>query len=147
MTDTKSHLLLDEDLDQVDVATGGCCMQWSPQLIVLGVDIGPVVEEELDYVLIVVYAALGRKKCRQIGVSSKLWENEGSYLLSCKIIKGAWTWGPTLSCTAWQGASPAEFSRKLSTSRSKRQSTYTGQTKGSLGFSRAFWCWGRTSRE
>lgn len=42
-------------------------MQWSPQLVVLGVDIGPVAEEELDYVLIVVYAALGRKKCRQIG--------------------------------------------------------------------------------
>lgn len=67
-TDTKSHLLLDEDLHQVDVTTRGCCMQWSPQLVVLGIDIGPVAEEQLDYVLIVVYAALGRKKCRQIGV-------------------------------------------------------------------------------
>lgn len=61
-TATKSHLLLDEDLHQVDVATGGCCMQGSPQLVVLGVDIGPMAEEELHYVLIVVYAALGRKK-------------------------------------------------------------------------------------
>lgn len=50
------------------MTTCGCCMQWSPQLIVLGVDIGPMVEEKLDYVLIVVYAALERKKCRQIGV-------------------------------------------------------------------------------
>lgn len=66
-TDTKSHSLLDEDLHQVDMTTRGCCMQWSPELVVLGVDIGPVVEEKLDYVLIVVYAALGRKKCRQMG--------------------------------------------------------------------------------
>lgn len=90
-TDTKSHLLLDEDLHQVDVTTSGCCMQRGPELIVLGIDIGPMVEEELDYVLIVVYAALGREKCRQIRVFQTL-ENEGSFLLSYKIVKCTWTW-------------------------------------------------------
>lgn len=60
-------------------------MQWSPQLVVLRVDIGPVVEEKLDYLFIVVYAALARKRCRQIGFF-KLWEDEGSYLLSCTRV-------------------------------------------------------------
>lgn len=67
-TDTTSHLLLDEDFHQVDVTTRGCCMQGSPQLIVLGIDIGPVAEEELDNLFIVVYAALLRERCRQIGL-------------------------------------------------------------------------------
>ena len=62
----KSHLLLDENLHQVDMTTRSRCMQRSPQLIVLRVDIGPMVEEKLDYLFIVVYAALVRKRCRQI---------------------------------------------------------------------------------
>lgn len=59
------------------MTTCSCCMQRSPQLIVLRIDIGPVVEEKLDYLFIVVYAALVRKRCRQIGFF-KLWEDEGS---------------------------------------------------------------------
>lgn len=88
--DTKSHLLLDEDLHQVDMTTRSCCMQWSPQLVVLCIDIGPMVEEKLDYLFIVVYAALVRKRCRQTGFIFKLEEDESSYLLICTR--------PTLSC-------------------------------------------------
>lgn len=39
-------------------------MQRSPQLIVLCVDISPVVEEKLDYLFEVVYAALVRDRNR-----------------------------------------------------------------------------------
>lgn len=64
-------------------------MQGSPQLVVLGVDIGPVVEEKLDYLFVVVYAALVRKRCRQIVlVCFLLWEGEGSHLLSCTMVPG-----------------------------------------------------------
>jgi len=62
-------------------------MQRGPQLIVLRVDIGPVVEEKLDYLFIVVYAALVRNRCRQIGFF-KLWEDEGSHLLCCTRVPG-----------------------------------------------------------
>lgn len=87
--DTTSHLLLDEDLHQVDMTTRSCCVQGSPQLVVLGVDVGPVVEEKLDYLFIVVYAALVRKRCRQIvSVCFLLWEDEGSHLLSCTTVPG-----------------------------------------------------------
>lgn len=87
--DTRSHLLLDEDLHQVDMTTRSCCVQGSPQLIVLGVDVGPVVEEKLDYLFVVVYAALVRKRCRQIVlVCFLLWEGEGSHLLSCTMVPG-----------------------------------------------------------
>lgn len=48
------------------MTTCSCCVQRSPQLVVLRVDIGPMVEEKLDYLFIVVYAALVRKRCRQI---------------------------------------------------------------------------------
>lgn len=52
------HLLLDQDLHQVDVSTCCCCMQWCPQFIVLCIDIGPMIQEKLNYLFIVVYAAL-----------------------------------------------------------------------------------------
>ena len=69
------------------MTTRSCCVQGSPQLVVLGVDIGPVVEEKLDYLFVVVYAALVRKRCRQIvSFCFLLWEDEGSYLLSCTTV-------------------------------------------------------------
>lgn len=71
------------------MTTRSCCVQGSPQLVVLGVDIGPVVEEKLDYLFVVVYAALVRKRCRQIvSVCFLLWEGEGSSLLTCTTVPG-----------------------------------------------------------
>lgn len=43
-------------------------MQGSPQLVVLGIDIGPMAEEELNNLFIVVYAALLRERWKQIGL-------------------------------------------------------------------------------
>lgn len=53
------HVLLDEDLHQVDVAAGGCSMQRRPQLVVLGVHICTMGEKQLDDFLKVVNATLG----------------------------------------------------------------------------------------
>lgn len=66
----EGHVLLNEDLHQVDVAAGGRGMQGRPQLIVLGVHIGTVGKEQLNNFLKVVDAALrerdtGRVSSRQ----------------------------------------------------------------------------------
>lgn len=53
------HVLLNEDLHQVDVAAGRRSMQGGPQLVVLGVHIRPVGEQQLDDLFKVVNAALG----------------------------------------------------------------------------------------
>lgn len=50
---------MNEDLHQVDVAAGGCSMEGCPQLVVLGVHVGTMGEEQLDNFLKVVDAALG----------------------------------------------------------------------------------------
>lgn len=52
------HVLLHEDLHQVDVAAGGRGMQGCPQLVVLGVHVRAVGKEQLDNFLKVVDAAL-----------------------------------------------------------------------------------------
>lgn len=53
------HVLLHEDLHQVDVAAGGCRVQGRPQLVVLGVHVRTVGEQQLDNLFEVVNAALG----------------------------------------------------------------------------------------
>lgn len=60
------HLLLNQDLHQVDVPTCCCCMEGSPQFIVLCIDVGSVVQEKLDYFFIVVYAALRRNQSQKV---------------------------------------------------------------------------------
>lgn len=52
------HLLRDEDLDQSRVAAGGGGMQRRPQLVVLRVDAGPPVQQDLHHLFVVVDATL-----------------------------------------------------------------------------------------
>lgn len=54
----EGHVLLNEDLHQVDVAACGRGMQGCPQLVVLGVHVRTVGKEQLDNFLEVVDAAL-----------------------------------------------------------------------------------------
>lgn len=53
------HVLLNEDLHQVDVATRSCRVQGRPQLVVLGVHVRTVGKQQLDNLFKVVNAALG----------------------------------------------------------------------------------------
>lgn len=53
------HVLLNEDLHQVDVAARGCRVQGRPQLVVLGVHVRTVGKQQLDNLFKVVNAALG----------------------------------------------------------------------------------------
>lgn len=55
----EGHVLLNEDLHQVDVAAGGCSVQGSPQLVVLGVHVCTMGKQQLDDFFKVVNAALG----------------------------------------------------------------------------------------
>lgn len=66
----EGHVLLNEDLHQVDVAAGGRCMQGCPQLIVLGIHVGTMGKEQLDNLLKVVDAALRGAKGDRGRVSS-----------------------------------------------------------------------------
>ena len=67
------HVLLNEDLHQVDVAAGGRGMQGRPQLVVLGVHVGPVGKEQLDNFLEVVDAALqGGHRQGQLGAAPQV---------------------------------------------------------------------------
>lgn len=52
------HVLLNEDLHQVDVAAGGCSVQGCPQLVVLGVHVCTVGEQQFHNLFEVVNAAL-----------------------------------------------------------------------------------------
>lgn len=63
------HVLLHEDFHQVDVAAGGRSMQGRPQLVVLGVHVRTMGEEQLDDLLKVVDAALkgGHRQCQLQG--------------------------------------------------------------------------------
>lgn len=58
------HVLLDEDLHQVDVAAGGRGMQGRPQLVVLGVHVCAMGEKQLDDFLKVVDATLEKTQRR-----------------------------------------------------------------------------------
>lgn len=51
-------LLCDEDLDQARVAASGGGVQWRPQLVVLRVDAGSPVQQDLHHLFIVVNATL-----------------------------------------------------------------------------------------
>lgn len=51
-------LLCDEDLDQTRVAAGGGGVQRRPQLVVLRVDAGPPVQQDLHHLFVVVNATL-----------------------------------------------------------------------------------------
>lgn len=51
-------LLCDEDLDQPRVAAGGGGVQRRPQLVVLRVDAGPPVQQDLHHLFVVVDATL-----------------------------------------------------------------------------------------
>lgn len=53
------HLLRDEDLDQSRVAAGGGGVQRRPQLVVLRVDAGAPVQQDLHHLFVVVDATLG----------------------------------------------------------------------------------------
>lgn len=67
----EGHVLLNEDLHQVDVAAGGRCVQGCPQLIVLGIHVGTMGKEQLDNLLKVVDAALRGAKGDRGRVSSR----------------------------------------------------------------------------
>lgn len=58
-------LLCDEDLDQSSVATRGGGVQRRPQLVVLGVDAGSSVQQDLHHLFVVIDTTLGRKKERR----------------------------------------------------------------------------------
>lgn len=55
----EGHVLLHEDLHQVDVAAGGCSVQGCPQLIVLGVHVCTMGKQQFHDFFKVVNAALG----------------------------------------------------------------------------------------
>lgn len=57
-TSGPGDLLCDEDLDQSCVAAGGSSVQRRPQLIVLSVDTGSSVQQDLHHLLIVIYTTL-----------------------------------------------------------------------------------------
>lgn len=57
-------LLCDEDLDQSCVATRGGGVQWRPQLIILGIDAGSSVQQDLHHLFVVIDTTLGQKKER-----------------------------------------------------------------------------------
>lgn len=61
----EGHVLLNEDLHQVDVAAGGCGVQGCPQLVVLGVHICTMGKQQLDDFFKVVNAALGGTQRQQ----------------------------------------------------------------------------------
>lgn len=61
----EGHVLLNEDLHQVDVAAGGCSVQGSPQLVVLGVHVRTMGKQQLDNFFKVVNAALGGTQRQQ----------------------------------------------------------------------------------
>lgn len=54
-------LLCDEDLDQPSVATRGGGMQRRPQLVVLGVDAGSSVQQDLHHLFVVIDTTLKEK--------------------------------------------------------------------------------------
>lgn len=58
----EGHVLLNEDLHQVDVAAGGCSVQGCPQLVVLGIHVCTMGKQQLDDFFKVVNAALGEKQ-------------------------------------------------------------------------------------
>lgn len=51
-------LLCDEDLDESCVSTGGGGVQRRPQLVVLSVDAGASVQQDLHHLLVVIYTTL-----------------------------------------------------------------------------------------
>lgn len=58
-------LLCDEDLDQSCVATRGGGVQRRPQLVILGIDAGSSVQQDLHHIFVVIDTTLGRKKERR----------------------------------------------------------------------------------
>lgn len=59
-------LLRDEDFDQSGVAAGGGGMKRRPQLVVLSVDVGSSVQQDLYHLLVIVNTALGREGKKKI---------------------------------------------------------------------------------
>lgn len=58
-------LLCDEDLDQSCVATRGGGVQRRPQLVILGVDAGSSVQQDLHHLFIVIDTTLGWEEERR----------------------------------------------------------------------------------
>lgn len=127
------------------MTTCSCCVQRSPQLVVLRVDIGPMVEEKLDYLFIVVYAALVRKRCRQIGVFLNFGKMR---LIPAQLYQGTCILRPPLYGSVWQQTSPPEL--KTSWSRAGQKAPCRTPTLGRLKVTviyRVFWFGDRTRRE
>lgn len=86
-TSGTGDLLCNEDLDQSCMAAGGSSVQRRPQLIVLSVDTGSSVQQDLYHLLIVIYTTLHIGRRQKTGERMNVFNFWYCNTRRCDILK------------------------------------------------------------